>query len=134
MKNCIILAMMLLGFWGLYVAFHTPPAVADGADLKRSCGRANIWNDLACQSYVRGLAEGMSVAIHPAICFPADFDARQALPIVRRYLRTHPGELDMQSPRVVQGAFRDAYPCHWHMNTVPGHSEPQPERDQSRDT
>jgi hypothetical protein len=113
MKNCTIAAIMLLGFWALYVAFHTPPAVANGTDLKRNCGASIIWNDVACQSYVGGVAEGLYVADRSAICFPIRFDMEQALPIVRRYMARHPEILNALSPHIVQGAFRAAYPCRW---------------------
>lgn len=118
MKNFIIATVMLLGFWALYVAFHTPPAVANGAELKRNCGTSIIWNDVACQSYVGGVAEGIYVAQHPAICFPPKFDSDQALPVVRRYMARHPEILNAWSPHIVQGAFRAAYPCRWRSNAL----------------
>ncbi len=111
MKNCMIAGVMLLGFWALYVAFHTPPAIARGADLRHNCGSATIWNDMACEYYVGGVAEGIYVAGHPTICFPSKFDARSALALVRQYLERHPGGLAQWSPRIVQSAFQNAYPC-----------------------
>ena len=120
MKNCIILAVMLLGFWALYVAFHTQPALADGASLRRNCGV--VWNDVACQSYVRGVAEGIIVASRPAICLPREFAMEEALPLVRRFMARHPELLHQASPMIVEAAFRDAYSCRWNGKIVADHT------------
>ncbi len=124
MKNCIILSVMLLGFWALYAAFHTAPPVGRVADFRRSCGSANIWFDLPCRAYVRGVVEGMAVAVHPRICFPDKFDSRDALPIVRRYLAEHPDLGGLQSAKVVQSAFRQEFPCRSNYDPEPQSSAP----------
>jgi hypothetical protein len=122
MKNCIILSVMLLSLWALYVAFHTQPAIASGADLKRNCGTANVWNDVACQSYVSGVVEGIAVVSRAANCLPEKFDTDQTLPIVRRYMVHHPEVLNDWSPQIVQQALRATYPCRVRSNSVTARS------------
>ncbi|HEX4269910.1 MAG TPA: Rap1a/Tai family immunity protein [Rhizomicrobium sp.] len=123
MKNCIILSVMLLSLWALYVAFHTPPAVANGADLRRNCGASNVWNDVACQSYVGGVVEGIAVASHSEICLPERFDIARALPIVRRYMAHHPDVVNAWSPQIVQQALGAAYPCRLQSNSLTARSD-----------
>jgi Rap1a immunity proteins len=123
MKNCIILSVMLLSLWALYVAFHTQPAIANGADLKRNCGASSVWNDVACQSYVGGVVEGIAVASRTAICLPEKFDMARALPIVRRYMAHHSDVLNAWSPQIVQQALSATYPCRMQSNSLTAQSD-----------
>jgi hypothetical protein len=106
LSSAIALSMMV----------KTSVAHANGVDFERLCGGgiAATFNQNTCQNFILGEVSGIAIAKYPKlICFPADFDPRQALPIVQLWMRSHPQKLNESEAVVVANALSDAYPCHY---------------------
>jgi hypothetical protein len=86
---------------------------ADGVDLYKLCGHnpSAFFHKADCENFIGGTVSGIAMGPHPQICFPRNFDPRQTLPIVQKFMREHPEALNNSEPEVIRLSLRDAYPC-----------------------
>jgi hypothetical protein len=93
-----------------------------GASLQKICDNATKGSpdEGVCKAYIAGVRDGLSLA--PAFaaqgraaCLPTARDSRAALAdtvtAVMKFMRVHPGELDVSAGLVVSSAILEAYPC-----------------------
>jgi hypothetical protein len=91
----------------------TVAQAANGMDLYNMCGHnpSAFFHKPKCQIYVGDAVNSIVLGPHPTICFPANFDPRQTLPIVQKFMRDRPETLNNSGPEVIRLAMHDAYPC-----------------------
>ena len=96
-----------------------------GNELKEICGtRLDASLELACQAYIKGVIEGVSLGGKVAsfditgeyvnyqiFCLPDDGVIDQYVAVVKMYMDENPELLNESSSSFVTLAIREAYPC-----------------------
>jgi hypothetical protein len=108
MKN----ALSIVAALSLASLFTTTAAHANGVDFEGKCGGGTrAYAQAECQGFAAGVVAGIQISPHPNICFPANFDRRQSLPIVLNWMQQHPEMLNWGPALLIRQAFRETYPC-----------------------
>ena len=100
----------------LLVAWPAPVVSFTGAELFDLCFRKGLDGELACTSYVRGLADGMAfetlLAIGPArYCPPPTLTVKEMRRIIETYLKGHTDQLNREAGALAGVALHQAFPC-----------------------
>ena len=87
----------------------------NGADLSSSCAeRGSTPKALACEVYVRGIIDGLSMGIrmNSAFCPPeSGIQVDDARKIIEAFMRKHPGFRQQPAALSAVGALVLAFPC-----------------------
>jgi Rap1a immunity proteins len=85
---------------------------ANGVDLNTNCGvRSSFFNRDKCRIYIAGVVDAIMEMQHPNICFPRNYDMRQSVAIVQKFMALNPERLNNGPATVVRDALHAAYPC-----------------------
>ena len=112
--------MRLCGFVArvtILIATWAAPATSfTGVELSDLCFRKGTDGQLACTSYVRGFADGVTfealmVGGDANYCPPQSLPVRDMRVIVEKYLKDHPDQLGKEAGALVGFALHHAFPC-----------------------
>jgi hypothetical protein len=100
----------------LAAVWSGPATSFTGVELFDLCFRKGVSGELACTSYVRGLADGIAFASIMAggksnYCPPPSVQAKEMRVIVDKYLRDHRDQLTKEAGALVGIALYQAFPC-----------------------
>jgi Rap1a immunity proteins len=98
------------------VAWAAPATSFTGAELLELCSQSGVSDHLACSSYVRGLADGLSYASILAggaskYCPPVSVQVKEIRAIVEKYLREHRDQRTNEAGALAGAALYRAFPC-----------------------
>jgi hypothetical protein len=93
-----------------------PATSLTGAELLDLCSQKVVSDDLACSSYVRGMADGLAYASILAgntrrYCPPTSVQLKKIRAIVETYLREHQDQHNNEAGALAGAALYRAFPC-----------------------
>ena len=115
MRKLLSASAVVLALGGITTSAHAA-AYQTGSDYVTECAAHADWKNIACLTYARGIADGLTMWRNAEpdaayACIPDEVESAQLRDVALRYIQDNPKNRHFAAGALIAGALVHNWPC-----------------------